>query len=421
MSIFIKNAKYNNQLLDIAIDNGKIIALGKAEGNFDKVIDAKGLHLLPAFVDIHTHLREPGFTKKEDIKSGAMAAIKGGFASICCMPNTNPVADCEMVISYILNKAKQANMAKVFPIGAITKGLEGSILAEIGKMKEAGAVAISDDGRPVQNANIMRLAMEYAKPFDIKIASHCEDLDLLNGGVCNEGETATKLGLRGTTRASEEVMLSREIILANTLNTAVHICHVSTKNGVAILRDAKARGIKVTAETCPHYFSADDSLLEGFNTMAKVNPPLREKEDVEAIIKGLQDGSIDAIATDHAPHTYEDKNTEFDLAANGISGIETAFALAYTKLVKTGKISLEQLSKLMTENPANIMNIPYGKIEIGGLADLVLVDLDNKYNIDASKFVSKGKNTPFDKWEVFGKVDTVIVEGQLKLQKGEFV
>lgn len=417
MKLLIKNAIVNSKETDIAIENGKIVDMGSLEGSYDQVINAKGLTLLPAFVDIHTHLREPGFEYKEDIASGSKAGVAGGYASLCCMPNTKPVIDNKYIVNYIINKAKEVNLAKVYPIGAITIGLEGNTMSEMGKLKEAGIVAVSDDGSPVESAQMMRLAMEYAKDYDLMVCSHCEEKSMVDSGVANEGINATKAGLKGVSRACEEIMVSREIILSGALNTKVHICHISTEGSVYLVRDAKKRGIKVSCETCPHYFAATDDLILDYNTASKVNPPLREEKDRLAIIQGLADGTIDAIATDHAPHSKEDKAVEYNLAANGISGLETAFSLAYTTLVDSGIITLEKLSQLMTDQPAKLFNLPYGEIKIGGLADLTLVDLNEKYTIDKNKFYSKGKNTPFDKLEVKGKVKCTIVEGDIKFNE----
>lgn len=417
MSILIKNVKINNKVQDILIEGDKIAKIGAIENNSAQVIDAKGLTAMPAFVDIHTHLREPGFERKENIASGSMAAVAGGYASICCMPNTKPVTDNAYIVKYIIDRAREADKAKVYPIGAISVGLQGELMAEMGKMREAGAVAMSDDGQPVTTAQLMRLALEYAKDFDLLLISHCEDKGLVDGGVMNEGFNATQMGLKGIPSAAEDVMIAREIILAEMLDTKVHIAHVSTKSGVQIIREAKARGVKVSCETCPHYIAGTDDLVLGYNTMAKVNPPLREGSDRQAVIQGLLDGTIDCIATDHAPHTKEDKDCEFNLAMNGISGIETAFALSYTYLVDSGLMTLDRLSELMTKTPAELVGIPYGKLQEGGLADIVLVDLDNVYKIDRTKFYSKGKNTPFDNWEVKGKVKYTFVDGKIKFKE----
>ncbi|MEG1394470.1 MAG: dihydroorotase [Clostridia bacterium] len=421
--MLIKNVKLNGKTTDILIEKNRIAKIGKCE-NFkefgaqsateNSVIDGKGLTILPAFVDMHVHLREPGFEYKEDIESGSKAAVAGGFGTVCCMPNTKPTVDNKYIVRYIIDRAKEVNLCKVLPIGAISVGLQGELMAEMGKMQEAGAIAMSDDGQPVKTTQLMRLALEYAKQFNILLISHCEDKDLANDGVVNEGFNATKIGLKGIPSAAEDVMIARDIILAEMLDTRVHIAHVSTKTGVQMIREAKARGVKVTCESCPHYIAGTDDLIVGYNTMAKVNPPLREEADRQAIIKGLQDGTIDVIVTDHAPHAKQDKDIEFEYAANGISGLETSFALCYTTLVDKGLLTLDELSNLMSARPAKILGVECGSLAVGGLADLAIVDLDEEYKIDSAKFYSKGKNTPFNGKAVKGKIKYTIVGGELK-------
>lgn len=403
------------EVCDILVDGKKIVKIAKnVEGKGAKVIDAAGLHVFPGLIDMHVHLREPGFEYKEDIASGSAAAVRGGFTQICCMPNTDPVCDNAAVVGYIVARGREVNLCKVRPIGAITKGEKGEQLAEIGKMKEAGAVAISDDGRPVANARIMRLAMEYASDFGLICLSHCEDKDLVDGGVVNEGYNSTLAGLKGIPRAAEEIMLAREIILAETLGKRAHICHVSTKGGVQLLREAKKRGVAITAETCPHYFTLTDDVITSFDANTKVNPPIREAEDVAAIREGLRDGTLDCIVTDHAPHHKDEKNVEYNLAAFGISGIETSFSLSYTYLVKAGVLTLEQLADRMSAAPARILGLEGGVLAEGNAADIMLADLNAKYVIDSKDFVSKGKNTPFNGTEVYGKVCCTIVDGDVK-------
>lgn len=403
------------EVCDILVDGKKIVKIAKnVEEKGAKVIDAAGLHVFPGLIDMHVHLREPGFEYKEDIASGSAAAVRGGFTQICCMPNTDPVCDNAAVVGYIVARGREVNLCKVRPIGAITKGEKGEQLAEIGKMKEAGAVAISDDGRPVANARIMRLAMEYASDFGLICLSHCEDKDLVDGGVVNEGYNSTLAGLKGIPRAAEEIMLAREIILAETLGKRAHICHVSTKGGVQLLREAKKRGVAITAETCPHYFTLTDDVITSFDANTKVNPPIREAEDVAAIREGLRDGSLDCIVTDHAPHHKDEKNVEYNLAAFGISGIETSFSLSYTYLVKAGVLTLEQLADRMSAAPARILGLEGGVLAEGNAADIMLADLNAKYVIDSKDFVSKGKNTPFNGTEVYGKVCCTIVDGDVK-------
>ena len=317
-------------IFDILIEYGKVIEISEhidVEGTeYVDVIDAAGKYVLPGFVDAHCHLRDPGYEYKEDIESGTASAAMGGFTSIACMPNTNPVIDNQAVINYIKNKAAQDGYVNVYPIGAITKGQKGEELAEIGEIKFAGAVAISDDGKPVANSSLMKKAMQYASMFDITVISHCEDLQLSDEGVMNEGFRSTVMGLKGIPSASEEIIVSRDLILAEYTKTPIHIAHVSTELSVDLIRHAKKRGVKVTAETCPHYFVLTEDACDGFNTLAKVNPPLRTQKDVDAIIKGLADGTIDIIATDHAPHHVDEKNVEFNIASSGMVGFETAFS-----------------------------------------------------------------------------------------------
>ena len=399
---------------DILVEDGKIARLAENIDADCEVLDAEGLHVFPGLIDMHVHLREPGFEGKEDIASGSRAAVAGGFTQVCCMPNTNPVCDNAVVVTYIKYRAEQVGLCKVHPIGSITKGEKGEELAEIGKMAEAGAVAISDDGRSVMDSKIMRLAMEYAHGFNLKCLCHCEDENLVDGGVVNEGLNSTITGLKGSIRAAEDIMIAREIALSESLDIPVHICHVSTYSGVEIIRSAKARGVKVTAESCPHYFWLTDDVITGFNTFTKVNPPIREERDRLAVIEGLKDGTLDCIVTDHAPHSRKDKEVEYSLAAFGISGIETSFSLSYTKLVKEGNFTLSELADRMSAAPASILGLEGGEIREGGVADLTIADLAAKYVIDDEKFLSKGKNTPFNGQEVYGKIAYTIVDGAVK-------
>lgn len=417
MKLLIKNGTLvlngGEKKADILIENGKISEIGKITADC-KVIDASGKHVLPGLIDMHVHLREPGFEGKEDIESGSRAAVAGGFTQVCCMPNTNPVCDNAVVVSYIKNRQREVDLCKINPIGAITRGEEGAQMSEIGKMKVAGAVALSDDGRSVMNSNIMRLAMEYASGFGLKCLCHCEDINLVDGGVVNEGYNSTLTGLKGSLRAAEDIMIARDIALAESLNVPVHICHVSTYSGVEIIRSAKKRGVAVTAETCPHYFILTDDIITDFDTNTKVNPPVREDKDRKALLKGLKDGTIDCIVTDHAPHSAKDKQVEYNLAAFGISGIETSFALSYTYLVKSGVMPLFALAERMSAAPARILGLTGGELKEGEPADITIVDLNEKYVIDSKKFLSKGKNTPFGGFEVYGKVLYTIVDGKIK-------
>lgn len=381
---------------DIRVLGGKIekVADKLSPEKGEEVIDATGLHVFPGLIDMHVHLREPGFEYKEDIESGSKAAVKGGFTQICCMPNTQPVADNKVVISYIRHRGEEVGLCKIRPIGAITKGEEGEQMADIGEMKKAGAVAISDDGKTVKSSRLMRLAMEYASGFNMRCLCHCEDKELADGGVVNEGYNSTLAGLKGIPRAAEDVVIAREICLSESLGVPVHICHVSTYSGVRMIRDAKRAGVKVTAETCPHYFAATDDVITGFDTNTKVNPPIREEKDRLAIIEGLKDGTIDAIVTDHAPHHANDKNVEYNLAAFGISGIETSFGFAVTYLYKTGILTLNQLADKMSRLPAEILSLEGGKIEEGVPADLTIADLDEEWGRGFLRICLQGKEYP---------------------------
>jgi len=402
---------------DLLIENGKIVKIAKnipADGSQE--IDASGKHVFPGLIDMHVHLREPGFERKEDIESGAKAAVKGGFTQVCCMPNTNPVTDNKVVVTYIKAREKEVNLCKIHPIGAITKGLKGEEMAAIAGMKKAGAVALSDDGVAVKNARLMRLAMEYAKGFDLKCLCHCEDKDLVDGGSVHEGLSATIAGLKGIPRAAEDVIIAREIALAESLDTAVHICHVSTYSGVRMIRDAKRAGVKVTAETCPHYYFATDEIIRSYDTNTKVNPPIREEIDKQAILEGLKDGTLDCIVTDHAPHHADDKNVEYAQAAFGISGIETSFGFAIKYLYQAGVLSLNEIADKMSYNPAQILGLDGGEIKEGGVADLMIADLNETWTIEPEKFVSKGKNNPFKGTELAGVVKYTLVDGEIKYQ-----
>lgn len=400
---------------DIRTEKGRIVEIApRIEG---KGKDLTGLTLFPGLIDMHVHLREPGFEKKENIESGCKAAVKGGFTQICCMPNTSPVTDNKVVVTYIKARAKEVNLCKVHPVGAITKGQEGKELAAIGAMKAAGAVALSEDGKTVEDTKIMSLAMQYASDFGLVCLCHCEDKGLVDGGVVNEGYNSTLTGLKGSIRAAEDIIIAREICLSESLNIPVHICHVSTYSGVQIIREAKARGVRVTAETCPHYFTLTDDVIASFDTNTKVNPPLREEKDRLAVIEGLKDGTLDCIVTDHAPHHADDKNVEYNLAAFGISGIETSFALSYTMLVKGGHVSLPALAEKMSARPAAILGLEGGEIAVGKPADFTAADLSEEWTVDPAEFVSKGKNTPFAGRKVFGRVKLTVVDGEIKYEE----
>ena len=401
---------------DVLIENGIIQSVG-AEliqnenlPNSFTVLDAKGLFVVPGFVDLHVHLREPGFEYKETIATGTASAVAGGFTSICCMPNTKPVNDNQSVTELILSKAALAKKANVFPIGAITKGSEGQELAEIGELSAAGCVAISDDGRPVMNSLVMRRAMEYARAFGMPVIDHCEDLHLTAGGCMNEGLISTELGIPGIPAASEEVMVARNLALAELTGAQVHLAHLSTAGSVRLTQEAKGRGISVTAEACPHHFSLTDEATRTFNSNAKMNPPLRTREDVEAIKKGLADGTIDAIATDHAPHAVQEKQLEFDTAPFGIIGFETALPLTLA-LVGEGVLTLETAISKLTVEPARAFGLKKGTLAPGADGDVTLIDPDAPWVVDPNQFYSKSRNTPFTGWNVRGKVVATVVGG----------
>lgn len=400
---------------DILIEGDRIIKVGSnlaqtkiAQGA--QHIDASGLCAAPGFLDIHVHLRDPGFTHKEDIITGCKAAAAGGVTGVCCMPNTKPVTDSEEVLSYILDKAKNAD-ARVYPIASITKGMLGQELNDIAALHACGAVAVSDDGRPVENGGMMLKALKEAYKAGVPVISHCEDLTIIDGGIINEGRISKELGVKGMDRASEDSITAREIVLAESSDTAIHIAHVSTKGSVQLIREAKARGVKVTCETAPHYMMMTDELLLSYNANFRMNPPLREQEDCETIVEGVLDGTIDAIVTDHAPHAAEEK-ANFLKAPNGIVGLETSFAAACTVLVHQCGMSLLDLVKLMSTNPANLLRLPGGTLREGSLADIVLFDPDRSWTVDAEKLHSKSKNTPFDGLELTGRVVRTILGGK---------
>ncbi|OON99462.1 MAG: dihydroorotase [Epulopiscium sp. Nele67-Bin004] len=418
MKLCIKNGLVLNpstnleQITDIWVENDKITHIGVTDDVADKTIDATGKWVIPGIVDLHVHLREPGFEHKETIETGCLAAAKGGITTMCCMPNTNPVIDNECVVEYINTMASRANGVNVLPIGAITKGQNGTELASIGKMKEHGICGISEDGKTVMNSALMKKAMLYAKELGLIVFSHAEDMNLI-GGAMNAGENAALFGIKGLGKDAEEIIIARDMILARYTGCHMHFCHVSSRGGVELIEFGKSLGLPITAETAPHYFTLDDSFLFDCDANKKMNPPLRTKDDVSAILDAIKSGVIDNIATDHAPHHYDEKNQPIEQAPFGIVGLETSFALSYTHLVKSGVLtSLELVNKMCTK-PAQIIGIDKGTLEVGKDADITIIDVDKKYMIDSDDFVSKGKNTPFNGMEVYGEVCYTLTNGNV--------
>jgi dihydroorotase len=403
---------------DIIIEQGTIVEVrpggtGKEkEHGAEQIIDARGKIVVPGLIDMHVHLREPGHEYKETIRTGCRAAAAGGFTALACMPNTNPVNDNQSVTEYILDRARREGCVTVFPVGAITQGLKGEALAEMGELRAAGAVAVSDDGKTVHNSELMRRAMEYARTFNLPVICHCEDLAMTREGVMNESFTSTRLGLKGIPNAAEEIVVARDIALAELTGCPIHIAHVSTEGAVRIIRDARSRGVKVSAETAPHYFMLTEEQVSSFDTTMKVNPPLRSAQDVAAIKEGLKEGVLDVIATDHAPHSSLEKDVEFDYASPGMVGLETALPLSL-QLVAQGIVSLPALVATMTVHPAKILGIPKGTLSPGSDADITVIDVSMKTRIDVRKFNSKSKNSPFHGWELDGGAVYTIVKGKV--------
>ena len=425
MNLLIKNghiidpADNREGIADILIQDGRIM---QVDQNIPvspdvELIDAGGQLVVPGLIDMHTHLREPGYEYKETIQTGTMSAAAGGFTTVCCMPNTKPVNDSQSVTEFILHKACTEGVVNVLPVGAITKGCNGDEITEMGELKKAGCIAVSDDGKPVMNSLVMRRALEYAKMFKLPVISHCEDLSLSKDGVINEGRISTELGLMGIPNASEDVMVSRDIALAELTGGHIHIAHVSTRGTVDLILRAKENGINVTSETCPHYLVLTDDAVRGYNTNTKMKPPLRTWKDVEAVRKGLHDGTIDAIATDHAPHSQEEKEREFDYAPFGIVGLETALPLIF-RLVEEGVLTLRELVLMMSLNPARILGIDKGNLVIGATADITVINPNTTWVVETVNLKSKSKNTPFEGWKMRGKVSYTIVGGRVVYRNG---
>jgi dihydroorotase len=402
---------------DLVVDEGKIASIetaaGASYGDDVRIVDCAGLVVSPGFIDVHCHLREPGREDVETIATGARAAAVGGFTAVCAMPNTQPVTDNQAAVGFVLRQGQAAGAARVHPIGAISLGQEGKALAEFGEMVGAGAVAVSDDGRPVASAHLMRTALEYARTFGIPVADHCEEPTLAAGGAMNEGIVSARLGLKGIPAEAEEIMVIRDILLARLTGGHVHLCHMSTKGSVELIRWGKDRGIRVTAEACPHHLSLTEAEVNGYNTNAKMNPPLRAEADVEAIREAVRDGTIDLVATDHAPHHYDEKEREFADAPNGIVGLETALAVVMKWLVKPGIIDLATLIDRMSVSPARIFGLPGGSLKPGAVADITVFDPSREWTVDAARFVSKGRNSPYVGQTLQGVVMCTIVGGKI--------
>jgi dihydroorotase len=402
------------RVADVAVDEGRIAEIApRIRKKGRKEVDARGLVVAPGFIDMHVHLREPGREDAETIETGTAAAARGGFTGVACMPNTQPVNDSEAVTAFILERAREVARIAVYPVGAITKGSRGETLSEIGEMHRAGIVALSDDGQPVSSSQIMRRAMEYSTLFDLPIIDHCEDPDLASGGCMNEGYYSTLLGLRGINPAAEEVHVARDAILARQTGARVHIAHLSTRRSLETVRRARRDKVRMTCEVTPHHLLLTDAAVEGYSTNMKMNPPLRSADDVEALVAGLGSGVIDAIATDHAPHNFNDKMLEFDRAPFGVVGLETAVSLILDRFVRTGTISIDRMVELFSTNPARILKLERGTLAPGAWADLTVLDPEQPVEVRAAEFLSRSRNTPFEGWKLVGAPALTIVKGRI--------
>ena len=420
MTILIKNGRLINpsenldKVMDIFVEDGIIKEKAESiEKQADTVIDAAGCYVMPGLIDLHVHFRDPGLTYKEDIETGSKAAAKGGFTTVCCMPNTKPVVDNVETVKYMIEKGEKTGLTNVLPVGAVTKNMAGVEITDVEELKKAGICAISEDGKSVMNSGVYRKAMKNAAKANVPVLAHCEDINLVEGGVINLGDKSSELGVKGISNAVEDVIAMRDIMLAKETGATLHLCHCSTKDSVEMVKRAKEEGIKVTAEVCPHHFSMCSDDITSNDGNFKMNPPLRAREDMEALIKGLQDDIMDVISTDHAPHSAEEKAKDLEHAPFGIVGLETSVALTVTNLVKKGYLTPMQMAAKMSYNPAKVLGIPKGTLDEGKIADITIIDPDKEYTIDVNTFESKGKNTPFDGYKVSGEVEYTILNGKI--------
>ena len=403
-----------DKVMDIFVEDGIIKEKAESiEKQADTVIDAAGCYVMPGLIDLHVHFRDPGLTYKEDIETGSKAAAKGGFTTVCCMPNTKPVVDNVETVKYIIEKGEKTGLTNVLPVGAVTKNMAGVEITDVEELKKAGICAISEDGKSVMNSGVYRKAMKNAAKANVPVLAHCEDINLVEGGVINLGDKSSELGVKGISNAVEDVIAMRDIMLAKETGATLHLCHCSTKDSVEMVKRAKEEGIKVTAEVCPHHFSMCSDDITSNDGNFKMNPPLRAREDMEALIKGLQDDIMDVISTDHAPHSAEEKAKDLEHAPFGIVGLETSVALTVTNLVKKGYLTPMQMAAKMSYNPAKVLGIPKGTLDEGKIADITIIDPDKEYTIDVNTFESKGKNTPFDGYKVSGEVEYTILNGKV--------